>query len=63
MNRKQKILTVVGIVAVAMWAIDLNDNLGQVQKYGAGGYLAGLLVIAVAYAGLFFIFKTPKPNT
>jgi hypothetical protein len=62
-NKRQKILTGVAIVALVIWAVVFNDDMGQSEKYrpSPAGDLGALFVILVAYVGVFFMIKTPKP--
>lgn len=52
MNRKQKILTVVGVIAIGFWAFLLSDG-NKLDASMAGG----LFFIVACYIGLFFVLK------
>jgi len=56
MNKKQKTLTVLGVVLVVLLLtailIDSHPDLGI--------YFFSLLCLAIIYCGLFFVFKSPR---
>lgn len=55
MNKKQKILTAIGLVAFGFWAL----LLGETWRNDQAATVGALLFIIVAYAGLFFMLKSP----
>lgn len=59
MNKKQKWLTIITVIVLAIWAFNLNEDMGQAEKYRppVTGYLGGLAFIVIGYAGLFFVMK------
>lgn len=62
MNKRQKIVTGVAIVAMIIWGAMLNEDMGQPEKYrNPVGDFGALFVILAVYVALLFMLKSSKP--